>query len=244
MKEVITMGMDLGDKSHEVCVLDAEGNVLKRFTVGNTAEQITKSFKQWTPCRIALEAGTHSGWISRLLESIGYTVIVAQPRAVRAIWARDRKNDVADAEILARLLRADAKLLSPIKHRSESAQVTLLTIKARDSLVQTRSKLINQVRGLAKSLGHRFPACDTRYFVAKARPTLPESLTEALGALLDVIEDLDRRIHDYDRAVTRIAHKDYPETKVLETVPGVGALTALAYVLTLDDAGRFKRSVR
>lgn len=242
MKNGNTMGMDLGDRNHEVCVLDAEGTVVERCRVGNTKEQIQKCFSKMEPCRIAIEAGTHSGWISRQLESLGYSVIVAQPRAVRAIWARDRKNDVADAEMLARLLRADAELLSPIKHRSEKAQLDLLTIKARDGLVQVRTKLINQVRGLGKSLGHRFPACDARYFVTKARPTLPESLAEALNSVLEVIEDLDRRIKHYDQEITRIARKDYPETKRLTSVPGVGALTALAYVLTIDDPGRFKRS--
>jgi transposase len=242
MKEANTMGMDLGDKSHEVCILDPGGNVLKRFQVDNTAGQIQKHFSRWPTCRIAIEAGTHSGWISRELEALGYTVIVAQPRAVRAIWARDRKNDKSDAEMLARLLRADAKLLSPIKHRSEKAQMALLTMKARDSLVQVRTKLINQTRGLAKSMGHRLASCDTRYFAARARASMPEDLLVALDSLLEMIASLDQRINMYDREVTRMARKDYPETKHLETVPGVGALTALAYMLTLDDPARFKRS--
>jgi len=242
MKKDITMGMDLGDRNHEVCVLDAEGKVIERAQVGNSAEHIDKYFSRREPCRIAIEAGTHSGWISRQLETLGYSVIVAQPRAVKAIWASDRKNDVADAEMLARLLRADPELLRPIKHRSEKAQLDLLMIKARDSLVQVRTKLINQVRGLGKSLGHRFPACDTRYFVTKARSTLPESLAGALDRLLDVIEDMDRRIKEYDQEITRMARKEYPETKRLESAPGVGALTALAYVLTIDNPGRFRRS--
>jgi len=236
------MGMDLGDRFHEVCVLDAEGRVVERKRLANTAEDIRAYFASREPCRIAMEAGTHSGWISRLLESLKYTVVVAQPRAVRAIWSRDRKNDVSDAEMLARLLRADAKLLSPIKHRSEEAQIDLMMIKARDGLVQVRTKLINQIRGLGKSLGHRFPASDSHTFARKALPELPEHMKEAVTSLLEVIEDISKRIRVFDKKIEQRATRDYPETTHLQSVPGVGALTALAYVLTVDDPGRFKRS--
>jgi transposase len=236
------MGMDVGDRFHEICVLDAEGAVVERKRLANKQEDMHAYFSQCPPCRIALEAGTHSGWISRLLETLKYTVVVAQPRAVRAIWSRDRKNDVSDAEMLARLLRADAKLLSPIKLRSEKTQIDLLMIKARDGLVQTRTKLINQVRGLGKSLGHRFPASDAHTFATKARHELPENMKEALESLLEVIEELSKRIRVYDKQIEQTARKDYSETLRLRSVPGVGSLTALAYVLTVDDPERFKRS--
>jgi transposase len=242
METSITIGMDLGDRNHEVCVLDAKGVVRERERVDNSAKHIQKYFERYERCRIALEAGTHSGWISRLLESLGHQVVVAQPRMVKAIWSRDRKNDASDAEMLARLLRADPELLKPIKHRSEKAQCDLLLIKARDGLVQMRTKLINQVRGLGKSLGHRFPACDARYFAARARTDMPVLLAEAIDSLLEVIEDISRRITEYDRKITRLAHREYPETTYLESVPGVGALTALAYLLTIDDPHRFRRS--
>jgi transposase len=242
MKKGNTMGMDLGDRFHEVCILDADGSVVERKKVANNAEAMREYFAGREPCRIVLEAGTHSGWISRLVESLTYTVVVAQPRAVRAIWSRDRKNDVSDAEMLARLLRADAKLLCPIKHRSEAAQLDLLMIKSRDGLVQVRTKLINQIRGLGKSLGHRFPASDAHTFSVKARRELPKTMQEALDPLLEMVEELSKRIKIFDKKIEQQAPRDYPETKVLQSVPGVGALTALAFVLTVDDPGRFKRS--
>lgn len=242
MKNSSTVGMDLGDRFHAICILDAEGMVIERKKLKNTKEMLEGYFGAMPRCQIALEAGTHSGWISRLLESMGHQVVVAQPRAVRAIWGRDRKNDVSDAEMLARLLRADPKLLSPIKHRGEQAQIDLLTIKARDGLVQVRTKLINQVRGLGKSLGHRFPSSDAHTFAAKARTDLPEMLAEALESLIDVIDQLSQRIRAFDKIIERRARHDYPETAMLESVPGVGVLTALAYVLTVDDPRRFARS--
>jgi len=242
MKKHSYVGMDCGDCFHEICVLNAEGQVTQRKRLANTREALGAFFSGMAPARVALEAGTHSGWISRQLENLGHKVVVAQPRAVRAIWDRDRKNDVSDAELLARLLRADPELLCPVRHRGEAAQIDLLMIKARDGLVQTRTKLINQVRGLAKSLGHRLPASDARTFAGKARAELPELLQPALTPLLDLVGEISERIRAYDRQIEQTAKERYPQTEALRQVSGVGALTALAYVLTVDDPKRFQRS--
>lgn len=237
------VGMDCGDRNHEVCVLDEAGQVERRETVVNTAEAITKSFAalpKGTP--VAIEAGTHSGWISRLLEKLGMRVIVAQPRKLRALWGRDRKNDASDAELLARMLRADPQLLHPIVHRSEQAQMDILTLRARDVLVQARTKLVNAARGMAKSLGHRMPAASTRYFASKARASVPPALQPALLPLLDIVETLSAQIKSMDRQIEETAKDRYPQTSRLREVSGVGALTALAYVLTVADPKRFERS--
>jgi transposase len=167
---------------------------------------------------------------------------VAQPRALKALWSRDRKNDASDAELLARMLRADPQLLCPIRHRSQQAQTDLLSIRARDALVQTRTRLINAARGLAKSLGHRLPGSDARYFAAKARAGLPELLATALPPLLDIIEEVTAQIKAMDQQLERIAQARYPETSRLRQVTGVGAITSMAYVLTIDDPKRFGRS--
>jgi transposase len=234
--------MDMGDRFHEVCVLDAAGQVVERKRLVNSREALRRFFGARAPATIAMEAGTHSGWISRLLESMGHRVVVGQPRALRAIWDRERKNDVSDAEMRARLVRVDARLLRPVRHRSEQAQVDLLLIKARGGLVETRTKLINQVRGLAKSLGYRLPSSDARSFASKARAVLPEALRASVDPLLEVVEEASRRIHAFDRQVEQLAQQRYPHTEKLRSVPGVGSLTSLAYVLTLDDPGRFRRS--
>lgn len=242
MKKHTTIGMDLGDKKHDLCVLDGEGQVVGRKQLSNTAEALTKYYRGLPPCLVALEAGTHSGWISRLLEDLGHKVIVAQPRALKALWSRDRKNDASDAELLARLARADVQLLCPVRHRGEAAQMELLKIKARDGLVRARSRLVNQIRGLAKSMGHRFTSCDAAYFVRHARSEMPGTLSAALEPLLEVIEQLDGHIKLYDQQVKQSAQQDYPDTEYLTSVYGVSHLTALAYILTLDDPGRFGRS--
>lgn len=243
MKKRSYVGMDLGDQNHEVCVLNEAGQVERRDTVVNTAGALTKCFSRLpkgTP--VAIEAGTHSGWISRLLEAMGLHVIVAQPRKLRALWGRDRKNDASDAELLARMLRVDPQLLHPIVHRSEQAQIDILTLRSRDALVQTRTKLVNAARGMAKSLGHRLPAASTTCFATKARAAMPPALQTALLPLLDSVENISTQIKAMDRQIEQTAKERYPQTARLREVSGVGALTSLAFVLTVADPTRFRRS--
>jgi transposase len=237
------VGVDLGDRSHEVCILNETGQVERRDSVMNTAEALRKYFSRLPKsATVAMEAGTHSGWISRLLESLGLRVIVAQPRKLQALWGRDRKNDASDAELLARMLRADPQLLHPIEHRSEQAQIDILTLRSRDVLVQARTKLINAARGLAKSMGHRFPPASTRCFATRARAAMPSKLGPALLPMLDALENISAQIGEMDRQIEDAARTRYPATKRLQAVTGVGSLTALAFVLTLDDPKRFAHS--
>lgn len=243
MKKRSYVGMDLGDRNHEVCVLNEAGQVARRDTVVNTAEAITNCFSGLPKgTAVAIEAGTHSGWISRLLEQLGMCAIVAQPRKLRALWGRDRKNDASDAELLARMLRADPQLLHPITHRSEQAQIDILTLRSRDVLVQARTKLVNAARGMVKSLGHRLPVASTRYFATKARAAVPAELQPALFPLLDIVENLSAQIKAMDRQIEETAKERYPQTSRLREVTGVGALTSLAFVLTVADPTRFRRS--
>jgi transposase len=243
MKKNSYVGMDLGDRNHEVCVLNDTGQVERRETVMNTAEAITKCLSSLPKgTAVAIEAGTHSGWISRLLETLGLHVVVAQPRKLRALWGRDRKNDASDAELLARMLRADPQLLHPIQHRSEQEQIDIMMLRSRDVLVQTRTKLINAARGFAKSLGHRLPAADARGFAAKARRDLATVLQPALLPLLDTVETLSTQIKALDRQIEELARARYPKTMRLREVSGVGSLTSLAFILTVADPARFRRS--
>ncbi len=81
----VTIGMDLGDKNHEVCLLDQEGNMIDRFTVGNTRRQLQKVFAQYKGALVAMETGTHSPWISRELEALGCRVLVGNARKNRGV---------------------------------------------------------------------------------------------------------------------------------------------------------------
>jgi len=119
--ERLTIGLDLGDKWSEGCVVDASGRVVLRHRMRTTRAGLDE-LRAYAGARVVLEAGTHSPWVSRHLKGSGFEVIVANPRRVRLIAESDTKSDGFDAEVLARLGRADPKLLAPIAHRSESVQ--------------------------------------------------------------------------------------------------------------------------
>jgi len=242
MEKRNTIGMDMGDRKHSICVLDHEGEVISRNTVSNTAVALRKCFKSQEPALFAIEAGTHSAWVSRVLEGLGHAVLVGNPRKLRAIWGSNEKSDVRDAEMLARIARADPKLLYPIQHRSREAQFDLLNIKARDLLVKTRKMQIAHVRCVVKSFGERISKCSAPCFPRRANEELPAELLEVLASVLGSIEELSSKITQYDKQIKQLGMEKYPETTVLRAVAGVGPITALAYVLTLEDPKRFKKS--
>ncbi len=192
--------------------------------------------------RIAIEAGTHSPWVSRLLEECGHEVLVANPRKLRLIYANKRKTDQIDAENLARLARLDPKLLYPLKHRGEGSQAHLAVIRSREALVSSRTQLVNHVRGAVKSFGHRLPKCPARSFHKRAAEHVPEALRLAIGPILEQIGSLTERIREYDRKLEAICQEHYPETALLRQVEGIGVLTALTFVLTVEDPHRFEKS--
>jgi transposase len=177
-----------------------------------------------------------------LLKSLGHEAIVANPRQLKLITESSRKNDRVDAEMLARLARVDVKLLRPIRHRSEEAQLDLMVIRARASLVEVRTKLVNALRGFSKAMGERLGSCDADQMGVEKMAVLPESLQKVLEPLFLQVETLTAGIKKYDREIEQIARLKYPDTKLLTQVGGVGTLIALTYELTLEDKNRFGRS--
>ena len=238
----ITIGMDMGDKNHSICVLDSDGDVLKRNTVTNTADAIRKHFSGLPACRVALEAGTHSGWVSRLLEELGHEVLVGNPRKLRAIWDSEEKTDTRDAEMLARIARVDPHLLYPIRQRSAEAQIDLSIIKSRDVLVRMRSSLCTHVRSMVKSQGQRIGTCSTESFHRRAIEVLPGELQVVLEPVIKSIGEITARIRHYDTLIERISAEQNPATRTLRAKKGVGPVTALAYHLTLESPTRFENS--
>ncbi len=239
-RSTITVGLDLGDRFSRYSEMDLETGVIAEGRLRTTPEAVRRQFAGREPLRIVMEVGTHSPWVSRLLENLGHEVLVANARRVRLIYANDSKTDRVDAETLARIGRLDPKLLSPIRHRGETAQADLARLRARDCLVRARTQLVNHVRGAVKALGGRLPSSSTPAFVRRAVPHIPEALQPALQPLLDMIETLSRQIRAADRELEALAQERYPETVRLRQVAGVGVITALCYLLTLEDPTRFK----
>ncbi|PYT10898.1 MAG: IS110 family transposase [Acidobacteria bacterium] len=241
-KKRMTIGLDLGDRSSRYCVLGEQGEVLSESSVPTTKKALAQTFGSKPRGRIALEVGTHSPWVSRCLTEMGHEVIVANARRVRLITDSSRKNDRLDAKTLARLARVDPELLSPIRHRSEQAQADLIVIRARAALIEVRTMLVNCARGLTKSYGERLRSCDPDQFRQELAGVLSKHLQDALKPLLAEVESVSKRIQEYDEQIENIAKSRYPETELLQQVHGVGILTSLTYVLTVEDPQRFRRS--
>jgi transposase len=234
--------MDLGDKTSRFCAIDSAGETVTEGGVATTRKAISEKFGGLKPCRIAIEVGTHSPWISRLLTELGHEVIVANPRQLKLITESSRKSDNVDAETLARLARVDPTLLRPIRHRSERAQMDLMVIRSRAALVQARTSLVNTARGLVKATGDRLPKVDAEALDMKDAASLPQSLRDVLRPLLETIRELTVKIKAADKEIERIARTTYPETELLMQVSGVGTLIALTFVLTVEDKERFTKS--
>jgi transposase len=238
----LTIGLDLGDRWSWYCVLDETGEVVLEQKVATTPKAMKEVFGGMPRSRLALETGTHSPWVSRVLSELGHEVIVAHARNVRLIGESRKKDDRLDARMLARLVRIDPQLLSPVKHRSAQAQADLMAIRARAGLVRARTSLINTVRGVTKSYGERLRGCNPRNMDPEKVRELSPELQAALEPLLGAIESLSERIVEYNERIEQIAKQSHPEVARLKQVKGVGTLIALTYVLTLEDAHRFGKS--
>lgn len=236
-----TVGLDVGDRCSTVCTLDAAGQVLQRATLPTEGAALAAHFGSQPPSRVILEATTHSPWISRLLRDSGHEVIVASPWAAARLSDPLRKTDRNDAEQLARTGRLDPLLLRPIRHRSEQQQHDRALLISRDQLVRTRAQLIGSVRGTVKASGGRIVGLTTEGFGRRAAPQIPEGLRPALLPTLEVLALLSHKIAELDRQIERVARERYPAVARLTQIRGIGTLTALAFVLTVQDPRRFRR---
>jgi len=237
----MTVGLDLGDRTSRYCILDEAGEKASEDKLPTTKTGLTSVFGKMPACRIALEVGTHSPWVSRHLAAMGHEVIVANAHKVKLITQSVKKNDRMDAERLARLARVDSKLLSPIQHRGPEAQADLAVIRARAALVDARTELINSARGLAKPMGERLKKCDAEYVKETLADGMGEAVQAVIRPLLKSVEEISKQVGEYDQKIEGIA-KRYPEMKILTQVYGVGTLIALTYILTIEDPNRFDHS--
>jgi transposase len=234
-----TIGVDLGDEFTDFCRLDLSGAVEEEGRVKMTEDALRKTFSRFPPCLVAMEAGTHSPWVSRLVAECGHEVLVANSRKLRMIYQNTNKTDQVDAHALAKVARFDRGLLYPIVHRGRRAQADLSVIRARDTMVGARTMLINSVRGMLKSIGKRAKSCSTEAFAREAPESVPDDLKPAINPMLEAIQILSDKIQAHDRTIEAVAKERYPEAAKLREVAGVGPLTSLTYILTLESWSRF-----
>ncbi len=237
----VTIGMDVSDRWSQVAVMDDAGVVVLRERVATKEAAVRRMLGRFRGARIAIEVGPHSPFLSRVLADMGLVVIVGNPRKIGLIYDSDRKSDQVDAETLARLARADPELLFPVRHRREDTQAALAYLRSRDVLVGARTKLINSVRGQVKAIGARMPSCTAAAF-HKHVEAIPEILEDAFAPLMRTIEAMSKEIRHMDRVVEELCRDVYPETQAFLEVDGVGPITALTFLLTVEEPGRFRSS--
>ena len=235
------VGIDLGDKKSRVCIVDERGEIVSQEWVVTTPTAFLKRFHGEATMRIAMEVGTHSRWASELLGRLGHDVLVADARQLALITNSNAKSDRRDARTLAQLLRADPRLLSPIEHRAEKLQMDLTVIRMRDNLIGTRTRLVSSVRGVVKATGARLPNCETASFPQYAADIIPEPLRPGLAPMLEVIDQLNEKIYEYNCLLEHWAQTRYEESSRMTQVKGVGTLTALTFLLTVGNKERFTR---
>lgn len=235
-------GIDLHAKSSEIAVLDEGGDVSEESRIPTTESSLRRWFGNRPPMVICLEAGGQSAWAERILRDLGHDVVVANPTRVRLIAEATLKNDHVDAVTLARLVRADRKLLCPITHRSAETQRQRGILRSRRALVDARTSCLNAARGILRSFGVRTPGKSAeRLAMRLVEGPIPEELRAVVAPLVQLALDLDERIAAFDEDVDTLG-ATHPEVPLLRSVPGVGPLVSLAYVLCIEDPRRFRRS--
>jgi len=240
-RDRLTVGVDLGDQWSNYCILGLEGEKLVEGRLRTEQHEIAEFFQAMAPARVVMEVGTHSAWVREVVLGCGHEVLVANPRQMDGPKRR-RKNDRIDAHKLARVGRVDPQSLFPIEHRSIDVRQDLVTLRAREALVKVRTELINTTRGLVKTMGERLPKCTSLGFARRADEALPQGMREVLLPLVRLVETLTGYIQIYDKRIEKLAREKYEHTELLRQVKGVGALTSLAYVLTLENPERFAKS--
>ena len=235
----VTVGIDIGDRYSHVAKVDDAGELVSQGRIRTTPEAVNEDFAGRPRTRVVLEAGTHSNWMARLLEELGHEVIVANPRKVRMCVTN--KTDRRDAEFLARLGRADPKLLHAVRVKSERTQETLTIVRSRDAVIRARTQMINHVRAMVKNVGERLPSRSGDGF-HKNVDSVPESLRAALSPMMACIERLTMSIKQYDKEIAKLCNTEFAETAALRQVTGVGPLTSLTFVLTLESPDRFRNA--
>ncbi len=238
----LTVGVDLGDQWSNYCILGLSGETFAEGQFRTSPPSIREFFEGLCGSRVVLEVGTHSAWVQEVIAGLGHEVLVANAQRMEGRKRRRRKNDRIDAAKLARLGRVDPKSLYPIQHRSTEVREDLLVIRVRDSLVESRTKLISTVRGMVKTMGARVQCCSSVSFSVKAAEQVPHEVRETLEPLLRLIQTLSEEIKSYEKRIEKMGNEKYMDTKLLRQVNGVGPVTSLAYVLTLETPQRFKKS--
>ncbi len=238
------VGLDVSLKRTSICVVDRTGKVLCEGTVNSTPEAIVEFVKSKAAgaVRIGLETGPTSTWLWTEIKALGLPVICIDARHAKAVLKMQiNKSDRNDAFGIARIMQCGWYKEVRVKGLDSHAIKAVLVSRA--LLVKIKRDLENQIRGLLKNLGLVIGQAKMNVFVVRATELIEDrpELVAAVEPLLKVREGVEKQITDLDRKVMRLARNDV-QVRRFVTAPGIGPITALCYLATIDDPTRFKRS--
>ena len=236
------IGCDFHPSWQQVAVFDAEtGEVTERKLVNGDgeAERFYRALE--APALIGIEACGNSQWFIELLEGLGHLVWVGDAAQIRASYVRKQKTDRRDAGHILKLLLEDRypRLWTPSAEQRDLRQLLV----HRHKLVEIRTRVKNGLQHLALNRGVRKKSS---LWSVRGRAELEKLPLQGWTArrredLLHLLAELNRQIDELDKAVGDAA-EEHPQARLLMTQPGVGPITALAFVLTIGDVTRFKHS--
>lgn len=232
------IGLDLGKTSSQLCILTDDGELIER-RIKTEREQFAKIIGQRPTSRIVLEASTESEWVAGCLEALGHEVIIADPNFAPMYATRSKKikTDKRDARALCEASRLGAYRKA---HRTSAAQRhTRAQLSVRESLVGTRTKYLVLIKSLLSREGWRMMGGSSHTFGERVkRLPLSAALLEEIEPLLTLLETLNEQIAKADRKLEELVESD-AKVKLLTSVPGVGKVTATAFVAAIDEVERF-----
>ena len=233
------IGIDLHKRESQICIETELGEVIEK-RIRTERERFEAVFATRAPAKILIEAMTESEWVARCLEELGHEMIVADPNyaAMYATRSRRVKTDRRDAVTLADACRLGAYRVA---HRASDRQRHVRAeLAVRDTLVRTRVKCVALVGALLRRHGIHLPSGNVDGFVKRVeRQEIPPQQRGEIAPLLVLIQTASAAIDAADDRIAAIAAED-PVIERLRTVPGVGPVTATAFVATLDTWERFE----
>jgi transposase len=238
------VGLDVSLKMTSICVVDQTGSVVREGVVDSNPEAIAEFVRSKAPgvVRIGLETGPTTTWLWTELKRLGLPVICIDARHAKAVLKMQiNKSDRNDAAGIARIMQTGWFKEVRVKDLDSHAVKALLVSRA--LLVKIKRDLENQIRGLLKNLGLVIGRAKMNVFSVRAAE-LTEGRPELAAAVVPVLkarEAIEQQIADLDRKVMRLARNN-AQVRRFMTTPGIGPVTALCYLATIDDPTRFKRS--
>ena len=240
MEYCTTIGADVSDRTTKICVMTKADGGERRIVVETTCatteagfeEAFSKFDRSWP---VVFETGTHCRWMDRMFRKMGFKTIVGNPGKIPSITKSNTKNDRNDARELARLALADPAMLHPVFLRDEVYQQMLRFHHARNMLISQRTQTINQIRGFAKSMGHRIECSSTEWFHELGKADWPRELEECAWPLMGSLKTINLKIKAYDKQIARLAAR--PEFKAMvervRAVYGVGIIGSTVFIAAI-----------